>query len=351
MKTLVLWIVVFTLWDACLSCTAVHQVSNLGSHDASATGVSIRFTLNQSPFGWPGGSHGACDEFLARGPDNTIRGMGSNTSYGWDIGILGTVGERISFYYWRSDESTLYHSSYIFVMQDDASFSTYSTPLVIEMSQEHSPCASCAHYNVSGFSFNVPTDKRCVDENGICRYEPASDLRKCFVDNELSASCYVPFPPPAPYPPSPSPSPSNPPPSPSPVPHPPSPFNPPRIPATSPQAPPPPPKSPPPPLPSPFPHGPPPTSTESPPAPPPPPVPQPPYDQPPSSPPSHSPVGTVIASILSVVALGSLGVMLARSSLASRMRLRLFPTTPSKDNSQDSKEISDTDDEKNELIT
>eukprot|EP00966_Prymnesium_polylepis_P326281 7382196-Prymnesium_polylepis.1 len=159
------------------SCQPKHVVGNLGAHDASPTAVSIKFTLNGNSFGWPEGAFGPCDEFVARGPDNDVRGTGTNTTLGWDIGVLETPGERIGFYYWSSVDNRLYHSTYVFIMQDDASFSTYLSPLVMELSQDHSPCSACAYYSLANFSFAVPSGSRCVESNGVCRYEPASDTR------------------------------------------------------------------------------------------------------------------------------------------------------------------------------
>lgn len=279
------------------TCPAQFELADVSTriHDASATAVGLTFRMGQADYGWPNGPYHPCDQFGAVGPDGTVRGVGQNSTSGWLIGIVGTSGERITFEFWDGASESMKYFSYTFIMQDDASISTFSNPLVLQLMTVHDPCSlNCAYYSLLGFSFPVPADRRCVEYNGMCKLESTDDVRECFGDNELTTPCYRPYPPPPPglppgatpppsLPPSPSPSPSpHPPPPPPPLSPPPSPEYPPANPANSPQNPPPPPSHPPPDfLP---PSAPAPDHPHPPPPPPPPPTPSPPYGLPPSSP-------------------------------------------------------------------
>ena len=284
-----------------LACETVYSTGDLSTHDASATAVGITFTRNGSPFGWPGGTYHPCDQVIAVGPDGVVRGVATNTTTGWSLGILGTVGEDIHVKYWSEQASVLFWSTFVFVMQDDASFSTYGNPKTLELIDEHNPCFTCAHYSLAGFSFPVPSNSRCVAQGSICRYEPAADTRECYVDSELTTKCYQPYPPPPPTPSPRSPPPPRPPPPPpspvlpSPSPPPPSPSAPPRLPFNSPQAPPPPPPPSLPPSPPPPPLHPP---------PPPPPSPSPPANMPPAPPPASEIVSNVVTVVVLLAGVG-----------------------------------------------
>ena len=77
------------------ACVPHFVEGDLSNHDASATASGIRLTLDGNVYGWPDGPHSACDQLATVGPDGVVRGIGTNVSLGWNIGTLGTVGERI----------------------------------------------------------------------------------------------------------------------------------------------------------------------------------------------------------------------------------------------------------------
>ena len=256
MKHIVLQIV---LYLCCVSecCNSFYTIGDLGSHDASATASAMSLSLGGQPYGYPHNGH-HCDQLAAVASDGTVRGIGTNTTQGWDIGILGTVGERIFFKYKEYESSTERVSSYVFYMEDDTSISTYSNPLTLQFTTVHDPCGfGCSYYSILGFVFSVPSNRYCYLDGSVCRINGQDAIYECFVDSEASTRCYVPYPPPLP-----SPMPLLPPPPSPPQPLPPSPTPefPPGLPSNTPQTPPPPPHNPPPPT----------TTPTNPPSPPPP---------------------------------------------------------------------------------
>lgn len=279
------------------ACVPQFVEGDLSNHDASATASGIRLTLDGTVYGWPDGPHSPCDQLATVGPDGVVRGIGTNVSLGWNIGTLGTVGERIWFRYYDHAAQATRTSSYTFIMQDDASISTYGNPLTINFESEHKPCSfGCSYYKIADFVFSVPSNRACYEDNGVCRIDQQPDVYQCYTDAEGEDLCYKPYPPPMPTPPPlPPPTPSPPPPH-SP---PPSPVYPPQIPGDEPQRPPPPPT---PPDASPLPPSPPHPSP-----PPPPPAPQP----PPQSDDDGVSVTVVVLSIAAGVTVLGLGASYA----------------------------------------
>ena len=238
-------VVVLSLLRYAIACTPFFVVGDLGTHDASATASAISLSLDGTPFGFPHDGHHTCDEFAAVAADGSVRGVASNTTQGWNLGMLGTVGERIYFKYREHETNAVRVSSYVFYMEDDASISTYSSPLTIPFTTTHNPCAfGCSYYSILGFVFSVPSNRNCYLEGSVCRIDGQEAVYQCYVDSEAATPCYVPFPPPLPLPPPMSPPPPSPP---VPTPPPPTPAFPPRVPSEAPQTPPPPPNLPPPP--------------------------------------------------------------------------------------------------------
>lgn len=274
------------------ACTSFFTVGDLGSHDASATASAIALSLDGAPYGFPHAGHGPCDQLAAVASDGSVRGVALNTTSGWNLGMLGTIGERIFFQYHESDTGALRVSSYVFYMADDASISTFSSPLTLPFSTSHDPCAfACSYYSVLGFVFPVPSDRNCYFDGALCRISGQSSVYQCYVDSEATTPCFVPFPPPLPRPP---PRPPPPPLQPPPVRPSPAPSFPPAVPAGQPQMPPPPPSNPPPP--------------ESTPHPPTPPNPSPP--PPPSTPPASSSTdGTNLGVVIFGASLATLFVL------------------------------------------
>jgi hypothetical protein len=268
-------------------CVEHFVVGDLSSHDASATASGIVLTLDGVPYGWPNNGYSHCDQLAALGPDGVVRGIGTNVTQGWNIGTLGTVGERIWFRFYDHAAGVARTSDYTFVMQDDASISTYGNPLTLNFVTDHDPCVyGCSYYKIAGFVFSVPSSRSCYENNQLCRIDQQADVYECYKDSEGQIPCFEPYPPPMPNPPpKPPPLPTPPPPTgPPPTPH----F-PPGVPEFMPQRPPPPPLSP---ENSPFPPPPPP--------PPPPPAPLP----PPKAPASEGvPVLVVVLSSTAGVAL------------------------------------------------
>jgi hypothetical protein len=290
-------IVVFGFVSLCACCDNHFSIEDeqLSGYDASATASGIRLTLDGNVYGWPSGVHHPCDQFAAVGPNGIVRGIGTNVTQGWNIGILGTVGERIFFKYYEHATGMVRTSEYTFIMQDDALISTYSSPLVVNFASSHNPCAfGCSHYkittNMGDFVFAVPSDRTCYEDNGICRIDQQANVYECYRDSEAQTACFEPYPPPMPRPP-PQPPPSPKPPSPHSPP--PLPRFPPGIPESMPQAPPPPPHQPPPPA----------SDPHAPPSPPPPPPPAP---QPPPA--SEGGDGVPVAVVVGSVAFGLVGV-------------------------------------------
>lgn len=234
-----------TLVSVCNSCTQFFQVADLSTHDASATASALALSLNGNPYGFPHTGHHPCDELAAVASDGGVRGVAVNTTQGWNLGMLGTVGERIFFQYHEHETGALRVSSYVFYMEDDTQISTYSNPLTLPFVTTHDPCGfGCAYYSLLGFVFAVPSNRRCYFDNGVCRIDGQTAVYQCYTDSEATSLCYVPYPPPLPLPPPDPPHPSSPP---SPSPPPPGPAFPPGLPSSHPQLPPPPPASPPPP--------------------------------------------------------------------------------------------------------
>lgn len=223
------------------SCEPFFVIRDLGSHDASATASAISLSLDEVPFGFPHTGH-HCDELAAVASDGSVRGIALNTTQGYSLGMLGTVGERIYFKYKEFATGALRVSSYVFFMSDDVSISTYSSPLTLPFSTAHDPCNfACAYYSIQGFVLAVPANRHCYLDGGLCRINGQDSVFQCYVDSEALVPCYVPFPPPLPAPPLSSPAPSSPP---SPFPPPPHPLFPPAVPLNAPQMPPPPPSPP-----------------------------------------------------------------------------------------------------------
>jgi len=238
---LVLWL--FLCSSEC--CDPNFVVGDVSRHDASATASALALTLDGNPFGLPHEGWDHCDQLAAVASDGTVRGIAVNTTAGWNLGILGTVGERIFFQYFNSRTSSVYVSTYVFLMEDDTQLSTYSSPLTLAFTTTHDPCGfGCSFYSVLGFVFAVPSNRHCYLDGSLCRISGQDSVYQCYTDSEGSSLCYVPFPPPQPRPPPAPPTPLHPPSPSSPSP---SPQFPPRVPSAHPQLPPPPPQQPPPP--------------------------------------------------------------------------------------------------------